>query len=959
MSGQFTSRDILAFSMYEELQVSKYLNGFYDYLFLNEYDSMLPKLDPQGNQSSTTNKSIERYIKEFKKTSEEPDFDFDHSYKLFSEMNKESYNEKYTEESHNSYNTVLPNEKDKINALTSKAKQGEALKNLGNSILYLLFNKYKKYNIISHLNDPTKLIVIPDYYESNTTTLKEYFNDINIKDKLKNNIHKDLKDRTANDNIFFLKVLMKNDINLNTYKTIINEEFKRLDSFLQQQFAKAISNLSRPTGTSSEQINPFKEIILLVNNKGEITYEYYKSNTIKTTKYLDILNTELNKYLNDNKNKNINIGIQNKKINNKVYINPFFSLNFKQINNENSILKIIKSNINDSLAKFKNDDRYSKEKEAKIKKNFLNLFFVFFTLNEIYKEFFDKTYLKNQLTLEDEKKEIYLKVFFRYNILNDGNEYDLKKIVFNTSYKCQLEIDELPNYKISGHFKSKGKFYNFKVTYIDPIDLKEEANKELLVVLFEKIKNFSEKTPKADSFFKAQNEKFNLINDKDIFLSIDIKSYFKAIAKLDYDDFVEHIDKIEKYSSSTDFDDVDKKYYVSFTKIFDTITDNNNTPKSIQPYKNRLNSARKILERLMKLPNYKEIMFFILNGNEIKLRINKKNNIFNFSVLKQAEEEGSSVFQDKFYGILKKYKTTHYYEPFSLNRINNTLSENKKIYFYEDLYITKDILVKYLKSINDYDEKVKPRKQLPYKLLKILSNNVSLNELFLYIYDNNRSNVYIDESESLEERNKANSNFNLFKMKAIKGLINIIFTKGTPFYISRIQKDNRNSTSKINYAAYTIDKINNLNYITNHTRKEEYPSFTRDEYFYSSVEDSKQLLRQYDSEFSNNEETSTNSILYKKNKKDVNRFVSKKDYEEEIKKLISNTKKNENKTIVVLDFDLISSNLVGKKQSCKTRKKRIGNKLWSLFNKQLQKANIFTRKLKNKLKSSRKRLLKA
>ena len=112
----------------------------------------------------------------------------------------------------------------------------------------------------------------------------------------------------------------------------------------------------------------------------------------------------------------------------------------------------------------------------------------------------------------------------------------------------------MPNYKISGHFKSKGKFYNFKITYIDPIEL-DEPNKVLLVVLFEKIKNFSEITPKADSFFKAQNEEFNLVNAEDKFLSIDIKSYFKAIAKLDYDDFVEHIDKIEKYSSSTEFDD--------------------------------------------------------------------------------------------------------------------------------------------------------------------------------------------------------------------------------------------------------------------------------------------------------------------------------------------------------------------------------------------------------------------
>ena len=49
MSGQFTSRDILAFSMYEDLQVSKYLNGFYDYLFLGEYDRNI-----QGSNTITS-----------------------------------------------------------------------------------------------------------------------------------------------------------------------------------------------------------------------------------------------------------------------------------------------------------------------------------------------------------------------------------------------------------------------------------------------------------------------------------------------------------------------------------------------------------------------------------------------------------------------------------------------------------------------------------------------------------------------------------------------------------------------------------------------------------------------------------------------------------------------------------------------------------------------------------------
>ena len=938
MSGQFTSRDLLAFSMYEEVQVSKYLNTFYEYLFLSEYDSLFP--EHKADEKKSTNKNVERYEKEFKKVSEEPEYKFKHKYKLFNKISDHSFNNQTYSEA--SYNTVIPVDEN------STIEEGKAVRNLGHGIMYLLFNKYKKYNIITHLNDPTKLVVIPDYYESNTTTLKEYFTDINIKEKLKTNLPKDLSERTNHDNIFFLKVLLKNDMSLDNYKTVLREEFARLDSYLQQQFAKAISNLSRPVSSKSDEINPFKEIILLVNKNGELSYEYYKSNTIKTSKYINVLNQELNNYLNNNKNKNINIGKQSKKVNNKLFVNPFFSSNFKQINNENNILKIIRKNINDKLRE---------NKELQIKTNFLDVYFVFFTLNEIYKEFFDKKYLKNQLTLEDEKKEVFLKVIFRYNILNDDDDYDIKKIVFNTSYKCQLEIDELPNYKISGHFKSKGKFYNFRVTYIDPIDLTIE-NRDLLIVLFEKIKNFSNKTSRTDNFFTNDKyrELFDLQQKPVNILSLDLKTFFKNIVKIDYQDLIKHIEKIQ---DTKDFDEADEKYYKGFTKYF-----NNTNFQDINKnaYKKRLQTIKQILARIIKLPNYKEIMFFILKGNEIKLRINKANNIFNFSVLDQVSEGSSSTFQNKFYGILKKYKTTHYYEPLSLNRINNTLSQNRKIYFYEDLYITKEILIKYLKSTNDYDEKIKPRKQIPYKLLKILSNNVLLNELFLYIYDNNKSYVYIEEGTK-EEREKPNSNFNIFKMKAIKGLINIIFTKGTPFYVSRIQKDNNNSSSKVNYAAYTIHRINNLHYITDNTKDDEIDSFINKDFFYGSLEDSKQLLRQFDNEFSNNEETNNSSILYKKDKKSINRYISYYDYRTEAKSIIGRNSgdeikdSKESKTLVILDFDLIPSNLVGQKQTCKTRKKRIGNKLWSLFNKQLQKANLFTRKLKNKLKTTRKKLL--
>merc|ERR1712167_214098 len=69
-----------------------------------------------------------------------------------------------------------------------------------------------------------------------------------------------------------------------------------------------------------------------------------------------------------------------------------------------------------------------------------------------------------------------------------------------------------------------------------------------------------------------------------------------------------------------------------------------------------INTIKAILNRIKELPNYEDIMFFILNSNEIKLRVDKTNNIFNFSVLEDIQEKSDSVsiFQDKYYGILKK-----------------------------------------------------------------------------------------------------------------------------------------------------------------------------------------------------------------------------------------------------------------------------------------------------------------
>ena len=88
------------------------------------------------------------------------------------------------------------------------------------------------------------------------------------------------------------------------------------------------------------------------------------------------------------------------------------------------------------------------------------------------------------------------------------------------------------------------------------------------------------------------------------------------------------------------------------------------TTKNNKEYNNSINPKQQelvktIIKDIKRLPNYEEIMYFILNCNNLKLKIDKTNNIFNFSVLEQvSNNKNTFVFQDKFYGILKKFKIT-------------------------------------------------------------------------------------------------------------------------------------------------------------------------------------------------------------------------------------------------------------------------------------------------------------
>ena len=59
MSGQFTSKDLVEFSIYKDIKVSKHLNTFYDYLFLAQFNKTEGKPERQ------------RYMDSFKKENED------------------------------------------------------------------------------------------------------------------------------------------------------------------------------------------------------------------------------------------------------------------------------------------------------------------------------------------------------------------------------------------------------------------------------------------------------------------------------------------------------------------------------------------------------------------------------------------------------------------------------------------------------------------------------------------------------------------------------------------------------------------------------------------------------------------------------------------------------------------------------------------------------------------------
>ena len=85
----------------------------------------------------------------------------------------------------------------------------------------------------------------------------------------------------------------------------------------------------------------------------------------------------------------------------------------------------------------------------------------------MYKEFFDKKYLKNKLSSKTTESKNNFIIYYKYIINKPDNVYQIPKVVSARNYLYDLEITGLDNITITGYFKTKGKYYNYNITEIN------------------------------------------------------------------------------------------------------------------------------------------------------------------------------------------------------------------------------------------------------------------------------------------------------------------------------------------------------------------------------------------------------------------------------------------------------------------------------------------------------------
>lgn len=930
LQGLVTSN--LKMRLYSDIELKKMVNPLYNYMILQKYVDII--ID---TSEGIKNKKEEffRYINQFQKESEIPTDTLSNSIGNETNIKEISKMLLNTSKADDSDKTSKFYNQNIIEMVQEQNETAELLK-------YILFNKFKRYDFFEYLQKKDKLFVFLDIYNSDTVTLGDYISNKRkeLSYDFKNSVYvlrnvssadnqqinrlipgieqppynsyesiiKGDADTGHGNNVFFLKVLVKNNITNNEYREIVKEEFKRLDDFLRSKFIN---------DSSSSKDSPYKEVVFFCDDtkEADLSYKIFSQNVIKT-KFFTIFNEELKKYM-VNTRGNINSGIQNKKVNKNVIKNTFYNLSFYELNRETNIIKDIKD-------KHKKRAIDAKDESNKDTIQILTrVYFSHYMMGEMYKEFFDKKYLKDKLSSKTTESKNNFIIYYKYVIDKPDNVYQIPKIVSARNYLYDLEITGLDNLTVTGYFKTKGKYYNYNITEIN-IETKNAFTKVFTQECFLKLKEEEEGKKIRDNTYKLKKFiDFIFKTNNSEFKNKSNPALNKVISEKDNN----------KYGSLRDF----LTYYY-----------NNDDEKNIQD--DDVKNVYKILKTIINenLEHDLDIIYLLLNIKSITLNIEKKNTLHKFKLLEKKNK--GKYYDERNIGLLKKHIPKHYYEEFTSNRIDPKLPEHKQIIFYDDLLITKNSLISFLKEKKMYTKNI----NLSSTLLSILDNLNLLDDLFIHTNENFKNNI-LRNIDDVDEQLR-------FKEKIINNIIDIIFESSTPFYVSKMKtedvKGNKGTIKNYN-TSYLINNIEKKTVLLKYTTKELLDAIvTKYDFYGEEKADKKGFFNNYDidtNDGSKYDRSLNNEALryIQRKKKEIEKYIS---YDNFIEKFIEKNKSGTEikpNPYAVVEISLLPTSDAKQVNNCKTRKKRIYGKIMNYVNKKLQNVDLFTRKMKNKLKNNR------
>ena len=941
------------------IEVKEYVNPLYTLMLLYQMSKETNKVKTMAYDSDDfENTEFARYLAEFTKSSEIP-------------------NEKIYGRDSNKFDFIYNSEdilkiESSENPINKKKlylynDNGNIVWNAYHAIMNILFIKYKKYNIQSLFNDQKRLLVFLNVKNNDVSNFKDYlsqqditkptkdsisfsssktiFDDMNLfyldkkskddKNKSKSptetetstNKSNEKEDSLLESNIFYLNVLTKSDMTKENYENHVESEFRRLTEYIQARFVDGTKSVK-----SSNYLPAFKEVIFFIDEDKEnsLSAKYFKTN-VSSEKYKKILN-EKYKEFKKNTEGNLQQGIQTKKIIKQIVKNPFFDLSFKDLNKELNILSNIKS---------QNKPDKSIDKGI-INKIFAELYFSHFTLNELYKEFFDKSYLASKISVKTTEKKSSFTIYYKYTIQKDEDLYDIPKVVANNNFIYDLEITGFDEYIFSGYFKTRGRYNVFKLTeifflgnnffmklFIDffyQIFKESNGSNKSLGKFLDKIKESASFSNEMNDILRGVYKSINAMSNEEKDFSNILSSKTGSDSAYKIKDFLVHLQKNTEDARESNKQSQDEKL-LKQGKIVNFL-------------------LRTVRERINNVEN---IAFMILNYEKITLQITKTKSLHKFTVLNReknnrgSESNRKQPYVPKFYGILKRHVNYHYFESFTMNRLDPKLPENSQIFFYDDLLITKDILIEFLKSRDQYNKDV----NLPSSLLGILNNFAILDELFIYINDNYRKNIYIGNRNDIEYYN--------FREKCISNILEILFERGTKFYVSKMLASSASSGTGSMNTTYTIDEVDNEHILVEKVKPEDVKSLADPIKFYGEFSKTKdELFNSFNKnsiDIDNSESTiSDSSILYTQSKKKVkDKYITFNDFSDKV----INESSYDDKSIVILEIFLLPSSSAKTVNTCNARKARVNRSVNLFLGKQIRNFNIWTRKILNEYKNRR------